>query len=191
MTGSGRNFMDTDGQWGEVFQRGMDLWVKIIDMAAKKFGKIDVYRVQGNHCPLPSWMLDRYLLAWYRNCNQVNINAVDTKYNKCVWGRNILLFDHGEKEKNFIEAIPEICREEWSMHPHVVAYGGHLHHEIVKERSYLVYKRVNSIAPKDQWHSWNYYVSRRAMQMDVFHREYGEIRTEKVSLQMIYDGINK
>jgi len=165
---------DTDTRWQQLYGVGYEMLVRAIDKFAL-LAPVEVVHVPGNHDWMSSWQAMMYLFAWYKDSDRVNVNT-DPKSRKYIeYGKNLIGYTHGDKEKKRIfgnmqvEAAPAWGRtkyREWHL--------GHLHSEQVKEEHGVKVRSLSSITGPDSWHFTHGYIGAIATQQSfLWHKETG------------------
>lgn len=178
---------DTDSRRHKMIQRGCDLIVETID----KFLGVAPVQVEvcpGNHDFDESIALARYVSAWYRNTDKVQVNS-DPKSRKYVqYGKNMLGFAHGDKEK--IKDLPLIMATEepkmWAETKFREIHLGHQHRRKayqalwINEEHGVRVRHLSSLVSPDAWHAQRgYTMQTKSAQIFMWHKDKG--------LRMIFD----
>jgi len=163
-TPSGRNSykgtpQQDDSRWQKMFLEGRKLLVKCID-ELRAIAPVDVVLVPGNHDHQKVFYLGDTLESWYRNCAEVNINNVPKTRKYYKYGKVLIGYTHGEKEKHI--DLPIIMATEnpkdWSETSIREWHLGHLHKNMVNEMSGVVVRTIPSLCGTDAYHYENGYV---------------------------------
>lgn len=152
---------DDDSRWQKSFSVGCSLISDTVEKIADKTN-IEVVLVSGNHDYERVYYLGEYLKAFFRNDERVKINNNPTARKYVEFGENLILFTHGNNEKQ--ADLPMLMATE---HPNFskckfrTAHLGHLHQERVKETYGVSVKILPSLCPADAWHSEKGYVKNK------------------------------
>jgi len=149
---------DNDLRWQKMFNKGCEIMVRGIDMMLK-LAPIDILYVPGNHDFEISYYANMYLSAWFRNCNDVNIDISPATRKYYRWGNCLIGFSHGSEEKGKIGGLMQIeaCRD-WGETIFKEWHLGHLHSEQTKEENGIIIRNISSITGSDSWHKNSGYV---------------------------------
>lgn len=167
---------DDDSRWQKSFKKGCSLITKLVDQYSQKVN-IDIIIVSGNHDEERCFHLGEYLQAWYRNNNAVYINNSGTQRKYYNFGKNLLMWTHGNNEKH--TDLPLIMAREskhFSSCEHFHVHLGHLHQDWLREYKGVKVRVLPSLCPPDAWHSNKGFIGNRQSAMGfLYDEEYGEI----------------
>lgn len=143
---------DFDGRWQKLFVKGAELLVWTFDLFST-IGKVDGLLVPGNHDKMVSYYALMYLYAWFRANERVNID-IDPKARKYVeFGKNLIGFTHGDKERKRIFGNMQVeSAEGWGRTKYREFHIGHWHHESTKEEHGVIVRSLSSLTATDAWH---------------------------------------
>lgn len=154
---------DRDSRLPKMLEDGAAIAVEAIDYAAR-LGHVKVILVPGNHDAVLTSALQRILVAEFRQIGSVEIDDTHTKRKVHTFGRNLFLYDHGDKRKKELASTMAIEHPElWGASTYREVHTGHLHQEIEQfhgtftHHGCLVYTHP-SMSPPDQWHADEQYV---------------------------------
>jgi hypothetical protein len=127
---------DTHGSIFTMFDAMFDTWVWVIDTAAK-YAPVHVVFDPSNHPWVSDWMLNRAVMAWFKNDQRVTF---DVKMNSIrhrkyqVYGINLIGYSHGDgaKEKDLPNIMQYECREWWGKTQRGYWLIKHKHHKDAK-----------------------------------------------------------
>lgn len=150
---------DEDGRWSKTFMQGCILVAEAAEQLSKLV-PVDIVIVQGNHDFQRSFYLGAYLSAKFESHKAVTVDNEPTTRKYYHFGRNLLGFTHGDKEK--IGRLPGLMAEErpliWAQTDTREWHLGHLHTEIVQEIIGTKIRNLSSLSPADAWHAGQGYV---------------------------------
>lgn len=154
---------DRDSRLPKMLEVGAELAVEAITYAAM-FGEVKVILVPGNHDSVLTSALQRILVAEFRHVDNVTIDDEHTKRKVHKFGKNLFLYDHGDKRKKELAATLAIEHPMlWGTSTYREIHTGHLHQEIdvfhgtQTHHGCIVYTHP-SMSPPDQWHADEQYV---------------------------------
>lgn len=203
---TGKTPQDTSGQWWEMYLAAKMAYIKAIEMASE-VADVTVVFCPSNHDRHFGFMLADSISSWFcRNPNisfgknGENVSIFDRKY--LVYGKNLLVFDHGDgaKEKDCAQIVQYEAREAWSKTKYTYYYRHHFHHKIRKtqgleanelEKDYIGVTVINSgakVRPQnnvyieyvrspsapDAWHHRSGYLNEQAIEAFLHHPEHGQ-----------------
>ena len=165
---------DFDGRWQKQFNKGVELLVWTFDLFSQ-LGPVDGLLVPGNHDKMVSYYALMFLMAWFKDREEVNINT-DPKTRKYIeFGKNLIGFTHGDKEKKRIFGNMQIeAAPAWGRTKYREFHTGHWHHESLKEEHGVIVRSLSSITATDAWHFESGYVGAIAKQQTfLWHKHKG------------------
>jgi Calcineurin-like phosphoesterase len=182
---------DRDSRLPKMLEVGAELAVQSIDLAAR-YGEVHVVLVPGNHDSVLTIALQRILQAEFRSTPHVTIDDTHTKRKTHVFGKNLFLYDHGDRRK---KELPHTLAVEhpllWGNSTHREIHTGHLHHEsevyhgTATHHGCVLYTHP-SMSPPDQWHADEQYIgSMRGMKAFTYLESGGQIAAHTVTSPML------
>ena len=158
--GSG-NIVDIDGRLGRSWDRGVELIRAMIDRMLKKYQKVIYACIRGNHSETLELVLSRAIRIAYENNDRVEILDNTSKDMPLTFGKNFLLFVHGDnlniQKKAGIVTAKYRARHGNAVFSHVIS--GHLHHKEAKEYNGAYVEIFPVLCPPDAWHNGSGYVT--------------------------------
>lgn len=172
---------DHDSRYHRTFLRSRRLMIEAVDELLK-IANVDVMVVPGNHDQTAAWHLGDSLQCWYRNSEQVEIDNQPALRKYYEYGRVMLMFTHGDKERP-ISKLGQIAAAEmpemWGRTLHREAHIGHLHHNEYKDEPGFSIRRLSSLSAADAWHKNSGYIgSPRRAETFIWDRDEGLISTQ-------------
>ena len=149
---------DADLRWHKLYAIGVEMLVTEIDKYAL-IAPVDVIGVPGNHDKQTVYYAMKYLEAWYRNDPVVSIsdNLRTRKY--VEFGKNLIGFTHGDKEKKRISHIMQVeMPAAWGRTRFREFHMGHVHHEDTEEKPGVILRNLSTVTGTDAWHYESGYV---------------------------------
>lgn len=156
---------DVDSRHAKMVETACDLLVEAIDTLLE-IAPGTVVGLPGNHDREEAISIARYLKAWYRNCEAVEVDAEPSprKYHK--YGEVLLGFCHGQEAK--IKSLPSVmpveCPEMWADSTYREWHLGHYHKKKeyapiwVNEHQGVRIRHLSSLTGTDAWHHRRGYV---------------------------------
>src|ERR1039457_3180898 len=113
-----------DGRYQKMCDVSTDCSIWAIDVCLRRYGKVEVKMIPGNHDALTTWHLGEGLRAFYRNQPKVQIDNSPNLKKYWEYGVNMVLLTHGYKMK--LEELgsvmaseqPEMWGRCWSREAH-------------------------------------------------------------------------
>jgi len=176
------NRLDVDSRLPKIFRAGASALINCIGMARKPGVMVRVKILPGNHDPDTVFYIGEVLSAYYRNCEDVEIDNSPKARKYYQWGVGMIGFSHGcdEKPTDLPLLMAGEAPEMWAATKHREFHVGHLHkkktmHHVAGDSVGPVYVRVlPSICGPDYWHyAKGYTMSRKAAEAFVWHDRHG------------------
>lgn len=145
---------DEDGRWQKTFTAGVDIVSSALEELSK-IAPVDVVVVQGNHDTQRSFYLGESIRNRFHGSRAVNVNNNPTFRKYYSYGKNLIGFTHGDKEK--ISMLPSLMAKEqralWSAAEFHEWHLGHLHTEINHRINGCNIRYLSSLSSADAWHA--------------------------------------
>lgn len=188
-TSKSKNALDVDGRFADILEIGMDLAVRLIDIALLKHQTVNWRSVLGNHNEHTAVFMNKYVKAYYRNEPRVIVHDKPSAVYYYQFGTVLLGMTHGHQIKadKLGEVMSVDCQSIWSSTKHRYFLTGHVHHQSVKEYPSCVVETFRTITGKDTWHFSSGYRSAQDMNCIIYHKLYGEVSRNKVHLAKLND----
>jgi hypothetical protein len=165
----------TDGRQIRTFTRVRQTMVAAIERA-RQIAPVHVKMVPGNHDRLSVFHLGEALEMRFHNCDDVVIDNTPPNRKYYEWGRNMLLFTHGDKPKP-AELHSVAAAEEpqmWGRTRFREAHIGHMHKTALDEKHGFRVRTIAALCPADGWHSENGYIGNvRSAEAFLYSRDNG------------------
>jgi hypothetical protein len=171
-------FQDEDTRWEKTFNRGRQLAVELVDMVAE-LAPVKVVMLRGNHDDQRSYYLGDSLSCWYHNSKRVQIDNLAYPRKYVNWGRVLLGFAHGDKEKKY--TFPMLMAEEakqfWAQTEYREWHIGHIHQKRVEmfEEGGVPVKSYRALTQKSAWTVDSGYMSQAAAEVNMWSKSEGWI----------------
>jgi hypothetical protein len=173
-----------DGRFQKVYQVTLGLLVGAIDRL-RELAPVDVISIPGNHDTLSAWTITESLRAWYRTAGDVSVDNAPTLRKYYRYGKTLLLFTHGDKEK--LAGLPLLMAterpEDWAQTHYREAHLGHRHKSAGMtvtgdEFNGVRVRTLPSLSGTDSWHHGQGYVGNiRSAEAYFWHPERGHAGT--------------
>lgn len=146
---------DEDGRWQRTFQKGQELMFWTIGILRRKFPKVKVIMIYGNHDSQRAFYLGECLANRFNGDNSVEIDNAPRYRKYYQWGETGLGYTHGDRIK--VKDLANLCqneaREIWGKTKRFELHLGHLHQDIVKTLGGVLVRWIPALCPPDAWHS--------------------------------------
>lgn len=163
----------SDIHYYDAYERMCAMTIKAIDML-RDICKVNVIYVSGNHDEVAGFKLAKYIDAWFRNDDMVDVDyqPVARKYKK--YGNTLLCFMHDGKVAKLPAIIADEAREYWSDVETVEVFLQHMHTEqVLQEDNNIRIQRLPTISARSKWSADQGYGSKRQCKSFVFDAEDG------------------
>lgn len=153
-TTTGGTSQDTDVKYQTLFKNGVLLLVNGITKLSKELkAPIEVFCVQGNHDFMSSYHALMSLWCYFHNNENVTVDLGTSPRKYIQFGKCLVGFAHGDKEKKRIEKIMQVeAVKMWGDSVYREFHIAHLHSEQVREDGGIIIRNLSSITGTDAWH---------------------------------------
>lgn len=187
-TKANKHQLDVDGRYDKLYDMTLYILCTMIDIALTKYDTVIFRKTRGNHDPDASIGISAALAMRYRNEPRVTIERSPSLFWWMQFGKTLHFSTHGHTVRKQ-SALPEIaahdCKKVWSECKYVYIDTGHVHHQQVIETRTAICESHNSLTAGDSYNYGHGYRSLRNLKAITYHKDYGEIARNIVSLQMI------
>lgn len=150
--------LDTDAKWHVVFEKGVELLIWAIEQL-RAVAPVDVFYTAGNHDQMLSYFATVGLYHVYRESSNVNVSIGVQPRRYVKFGKCLIGFSHGRNEGNRIQNVMQVeVPEGWATAPFREVHMGDLHKELSFEEGGVIYRRISSVTPPDEWSSTKGYI---------------------------------
>lgn len=141
-----------DVRWQKMYLNGFNLVVDVLN-SLSTIAPVKVFYVPGNHDKQSSFFLLTYLTAWFKDCENVNIdNNIKTRY-YCQFGNNLIGYTHKLDKTKIRTIMQSEVRELWGKSKFCEWHNGHMHSEqAIIEQGGLIIRNLSAIVAIDSWH---------------------------------------
>ncbi len=150
---------DTDGSPAEIMVTGCELARDHINLL-RQVAPVRVVLMAGNHDRSNALALLMFIAAWFKDSDDVTVvhNFNPRVYIK--YGNTLMGFHHGDGTKvtQLGSCMSNEARHEWGVTKYHIFFGGHYHHERVREVGGIKHYQMPSLAGTDRYHSRHGYV---------------------------------
>ena len=153
-TTTGGTPQDTDLKHQRLFKYGVLLLVDgITKLSTELKAPIELFCINGNHDFMTSYHALMALWCYFHNNENVEVNLEASPRDYIQYGKCLIGFAHGDKEKKRIEKIMQVeAAEKWGSTIYREFHLGHLHSEHVDEDGGIIIRNLSSVTGTDAWH---------------------------------------
>ena len=170
---------EMDGTAAQVLAEGFDLAARDID-TLRSVSPVRIESIPGNHDRLLTVALLKFLQAWYRNSDDVEIEFSAKSRAYSAYGDTLLGFAHGDgalKPKDYMATMAVEAPALWANTIYRAFFTGHLHSEVVRELVGGTHYQMPSLRGKDRFHERNAYLAESALASYVVDKHKGVTST--------------
>lgn len=153
-TTTGGTPQDSDRKHQTLFKDGVMLLIDGISKLSTELKvPIEVFCVPGNHDFLTSYHAVMSLWCYFNNNENVTVDLSTSPRKYIEFGKCLIGYSHGEKEKKRIEKLMQVeAAESWGRTKFREFHLGHLHSEYVSEDGGIIIRNLSSVTGTDAWH---------------------------------------
>lgn len=180
---------DEEHLWYQTFRRGVNLAIQAVELL-RWLAPVEIIVIRGNHDDERSWYMGMFLMAWYRDCEDVEVDtsANTTKYRQ--WGKCMIGYAHGDRVKP--ERWPLIMAYDapqiWADTFHREMHIGHIHASSTKgyqehvDVSGVEVRVLASLAGRSAWTKRAGYRNVRKAEGFIWNKERGQIALHRYNI---------
>lgn len=173
---SGHN-LDADGRYAKMVRVAIKVMRQCIESALARHKTVHVINAPGNHDETGALWLSAALAHIYEREPRVVIETTPALFAYYRHGKVLIGVHHGHACKP--DKLPGVMAadraKDWGETVHRYWWGGHVHHESVREFPGVRFESFNTLAAKDAYAAAGGWRSARNMKCIVFHAEHGEV----------------
>jgi hypothetical protein len=185
-----KHLLDTDSRFGKVGTTAMRVVRHVIAAARRRHRHVHVIWLRGNHDESVAELIKMFLGMFYEGEQGITVDTGPSYFSFYEFGKNLMGFAHGDKLKpaRMPMVMANDMAEAWGRCPERIIFTGHVHHESRSDEYGVALETVPVIIPNDAYATNAGYRSRRAMQVIIFDREYGELERHTYNPARYYRG---
>ena len=127
-TTSQSHMQDNEGTFNTIFKKGTEALIEVIDMLSR-VAQVEVVFVSRNHSRFEEFALMQIIEAYYKNVEEVKVDANPFPRKYIRVGKTLLGLTHGSDEKDRINGLMQTeAKEDWGQTSYHYWLCGHLHH---------------------------------------------------------------
>jgi len=176
-------FQDNDSRWQKMIITAQELAVTAIELMKKEADIVEVILIQGNHDFVTSFHIVRYLKAYYKNDDRVEIDDSPKLRKYRLIGINLIGYSHGDKEgKNIYDIMHNEVPKLWGKSKYREFHLGHIHTREVREKNGVIFRWIPAAAAKSSWEYNKAFTSMAGSKGYLYHRNKGLYNTIPIDL---------
>tara|TARA_R110000744_G_scaffold380354_1_gene500899 strand:+ start:1873 stop:3156 length:1284 start_codon:yes stop_codon:yes gene_type:complete len=195
---TGHDFLNSDKDWPlpattrgtpqfnseyhiDMYRAGRKLLIKAVNYLCE-IAPVHVMVIPGNHDRESMMHLGDTLELYYENHEDVKVDNSDCLMKMLVYGKNMVVSDHGDgcKANDLPGIISQRYRNSWSDVDYVEVHRGHLHTnkstklQAIEELQGITIRNLSSMSATDYWHDSKGYIGNiKKAQAFLYHRKNG------------------
>jgi hypothetical protein len=167
---------DTDGMWYSNFLTAKKLYVEILEMLLP-IADIHFTFNPSNHDYMSGFFLADVIQTWFKDSKNITFDCSIAHRKGFLYGKNLIGTTHGDGAK--MQDLPLLMAhefpKEWSESKHRYIYTHHIHHKSSKDIIGVNIESLRSPSGTDSWHHRNGYLSIKAVEGFIHHKEFGQV----------------
>ena len=178
------NSLDADSRFERVLNKGIHLFLDIVNMALDRHQTVIIKCIKGNHDPYGTLALREALAAWFHDDPRVTVEGVGDPIWHYRFGRNLFAAIHGDKAK--AADLPGTCAarfpEAWGQTRFRYGFVGHWHRSEKIEKGGMIVETFQTISPKDAWNTEMGFCSGRSIEAITYEADHGFYKRTAVNV---------
>jgi hypothetical protein len=175
-TTTGGTPQDTDGNWYSNFLTAKKLYVEILEMLLP-IADVHFTFNPSNHDYMSGFFLADVIQTWFKDSKNITFDCSIAHRKGFLYGKNLIGTTHGDGAKQ--QDLPLLMAAEfpleWSQSKHRYVYTHHIHHKSSKDYIGITVESLRSPSGSDSWHHKKGYLSIKAVEGFLHHKEFGQV----------------
>jgi hypothetical protein len=175
-TTTGGTNQDTDGMWYSNFLTAKKLYVEILEMLLP-IADVHFTFNPSNHDYMSGFFLADVIQTWFKDSKNITFDCSISHRKGFLYGKNLIGTTHGDGAKQ--QDLPLLMAAEfpleWSQSKHRYIYTHHIHHKSAKDYVGITVESLRSPSGSDSWHHKKGYLSIKAVEGFIHHKEFGQV----------------
>jgi len=175
-TTTGGTPQDTDGNWYSNFLTAKKLYVEILEMLLP-IADVHFTFNPSNHDYMSGFFLADVIQTWFKDSKNITFDCSIAHRKGFLYGKNLIGTTHGDGAKQ--QDLPLLMAAEfpleWSQSKHRYIYTHHIHHKSSKDYIGITVESLRSPSGSDSWHHKKGYLSIKAVEGFIHHKEFGQV----------------
>ena len=167
---------DTDGNWYSNFLTAKKLYVEILEMLLP-IADVHFTFNPSNHDYMSGFFLADVIQTWFKDSKNITFDCSIAHRKGFLYGKNLIGTTHGDGAKQ--QDLPLLMAAEfpleWSQSKHRYVYTHHIHHKSSKDYIGITVESLRSPSGTDSWHHKKGYLSIKALEGFLHHKEFGQV----------------
>jgi hypothetical protein len=185
---SGHN-LDADGRYAKMVRVAIKVIRQCIESALAQHETVHVINAPGNHDETGALWLSAALTHIYEREPRVTVDTNPSLFAYFRHGKVLVGVHHGHACKP--DKLPGVMANDrardWGETEFRYWWGGHIHHQSMKEYPGVTFESFNTLAAKDAYAANGGWRSQRNMKCIVLHAEFGEVARHTVNPAMLQE----
>lgn len=168
--------LDVDSRYPKMFRMCLRLERFLIELLLKKFKKLIVINVSGNHDPCLTTALSECMSVVYENNDRVIVDVKPRPVHYVEFGKVMIAATHGDtiKMNKLKDVVAHEQSEMWGRTKFRYGLTGHIHSENKQEYPGMVVESFRTLAAADSFATWYGWRSGRDTRAIIYHKELGK-----------------
>jgi len=175
-TTTGGTPQDTDGNWYSNFLTAKKLYVEILEMLLP-IADVHFTFNPSNHDYMSGFFLADVIQTWFKDSKNITFDCSIAHRKGFLYGKNLIGTTHGDGAKQ--QDLPLLMAAEfpleWSLTKHRYIYSHHVHHKSSRDYIGITVESLRSPSGSDSWHHKKGYLSIKAVEGFIHHKEFGQV----------------
>lgn len=186
MTSKSHNILQVDGRYDKIIGKTEEFFVGLTERSLRKFKRVIVRILKGNHDEHAAVAIAHFLKAWFRNNSRVEVDVSADLFWPYQYGKVMLASTHGHESKPTQMPLIMAARwpTMWGNTVHRFAHTFHVHNasKFLSTEGGVIVETHETPVPQDAYHWGKGYLSGRSLQSIVYDSELGEVGRSRVAL---------
>jgi hypothetical protein len=167
---------DTDGMWYDNFMIAKKLYTDVLELL---LSVADVHFTfnPSNHDYTNGFFLAQIIETYFKNCSNITFDCSIAHRKAYQYHNNLIGTTHGDGAKQ--QDLPLLMAleysKEWADTKHRYIYTHHIHHKTSKDYAGVTVESLRSSSGTDSWHHRNGYLSIKAVEGFLHHKQHGQV----------------
>lgn len=182
-----RHRLDVDTRFPKVAVACTRILRRMIALMLRKHETVELDLLQGNHDPHATIMLRIAMQLLYEKERRVRVEMSPSPFHWHRHGLCLVGVNHNDMAKpaDMPSIMAEDRAEDWGATKYRHCYGGHTHHDVVREYRGCTVETIRTLVAADAYTAGHGYRSGRDMKCDVWHAEYGRILRHTIGIRQV------
>ena len=187
VTPTNKHLLDADTRFAKMFECGVDIMVKSIEILLNRHDKVKVIVAQGNHDLSLSDALRLLVKRLYANNPRVEIIGDSYPFYCLLHGDVMIGCHHGHlrKKVNLASHFSIVYSDKWGKAKKRYIHCGHLHQLSIDDKNGCVTWQHPTIAAPDAYAAHKFDQTNRELTAIHYDKQYGIIATNTISIKQI------